>query len=218
VINLGTEWTQNRKTPAVTAITPLCSFFTAIVSENLFWNRTSPFGIIRLDELRVSTMTDLNTLPFITIDNYTLSLGRALQYLQVAGKLTPLLQEIVGLHLVFETLEARSDEFTVENAEIEQKIIDFRIQEQLTDPQQFQNWLTQQGIEYKTFVQRVWMTLRIERLKAALAASQNNNLPNVNPADLEQSEIIQKKFREYVFQQWLVERMNAADLKLAIAA
>jgi hypothetical protein len=40
----------------------------------------------------------------------------------------------------------------------------------------------------------------------------------VNPADLEQSEIIQKKFREYVFQQWLVERMNAADLKLAIAA
>jgi hypothetical protein len=163
-------------------------------------------------------MTDLNTLPFITIDSYTLSLGRALQYLQVAGKLTPLLQEIVGLHLVFETLQERSDEFTIENAEIEQQIIDFRIREQLTDAEQFQIWLTQQGIEYKTFVQRVWMALRIERLKAALAEAQENNLPAVEPAEVEQSELVRNQLREYIFKQWLAEKMNAAELKLAIAA
>lgn len=134
-------------------------------------------------------MTTLTTLPFLKIDEQTVSLGHALQYLQVSGKLMPLLQEIVGLHLVFETLQERSDEVNVSLSVVEQQIIDFRVREQLNEPEKFAAWLKQQGIDYATFQRRIWMGLCIEQLKVKMAEPEIATRFAAQQQDLEQVDL-----------------------------
>ncbi|MGP1387016.1 MAG: peptidyl-prolyl cis-trans isomerase [Thainema sp.] len=115
-----------------------------------------------------STMSDLQNLPFLSIDDQTLSLGQVLQYLQVSGKLLPFLQEIVGQHVIYQEIQARQD-LEVSASQFEQAIIDFRIQRQLTDMETFQKWLAQQGMNYESFQRLVLLNLKLDQLKTKIA-------------------------------------------------
>jgi hypothetical protein len=109
--------------------------------------------------------------PFIAIGEQTLSLGQVLRYLQLSGKLLPLLQDIVLEHVVFQELQHRS-ELTISLAQLEQAAIDFRVQNQLLEVEAFQQWLQQQGIDHEMFQRRIALKFQLDHLKQTIAAPQ----------------------------------------------
>lgn len=74
---------------------------------------------------------------FLIVDEQSISLKQALIYLQSAGKLGPFVQEILRQYVLEQELKAR-DNLTINPAMIEQAVIDFRLQHQLSDPKVFQ--------------------------------------------------------------------------------
>lgn len=105
---------------------------------------------------------------FLTANDQPISLGQALRYLESAEKLQLVLWEIIRQHVLEEELQAIEE---VENSAeiIEQTIIDFRLKQQLTNYDTFQEWLAIQGLNYATFRRRIAFSLKLERLKAQVA-------------------------------------------------
>lgn len=101
---------------------------------------------------------------FLTIDEQSLSLRECLRYLQTAGKLQGLIGDILRQH-VLETEVKTRDDLDINPAVIEQAVIDFRLQQQLTDPNVFQEWLTRNGLDYATFHQQISTNFKNEKLK-----------------------------------------------------
>lgn len=118
----------------------------------------------------MDALTPFNS-PFLVIDGETLSLAQVLKYFQLSGKLFPFIREIVEQHVLFQEIQQRSD-LEVSLVDLEQTIIDFRLQRDLTDGDRFQDWLTQQGMERLTFQNQVLLRLKLEKLVAAIAEPQ----------------------------------------------
>lgn len=101
---------------------------------------------------------------FLVIDGQRISLAEAVNYLQVAGKFQSLLLEILSQHAIQQELQVQPD-LALSPAMIEQGLIDFRVEQELTDPQAFQAWLDRHGIGYEVFRQQYAWQLTCERLK-----------------------------------------------------
>jgi parvulin-like peptidyl-prolyl isomerase len=102
--------------------------------------------------------------PFLTIDDQPISLAQALQYLQACGRLKAVLGDIVRQHVIEQELKTR-DDVDVSPALIEQAVIDFRLQRQLSDPNVFSQWLQSNGQDYASFHASVAFGFRLEQLK-----------------------------------------------------
>ncbi|KAM3091039.1 peptidylprolyl isomerase [Phormidesmis sp. 146-12] len=113
-------------------------------------------------------METFDALPFLTIADQTLSLGQVLRYLQLSGKLVPLIQEVVAQHVTYQEIEARKD-LDVDIGELEQAIVDLRVNQKLLDAAAFQKWLNQQGMDYTTFQSRMFINFKLEKLKTQIA-------------------------------------------------
>lgn len=109
--------------------------------------------------------------PFLVIDGETLSLAEVLKYFQLSGKLFPFIREIVEQHVLVQEIQQRSD-LEVSLVDLEQTIIDFRLQRDLTDGDRFQAWLTQQGMDRLTFQNQVLLRLKLEKLVTAISEPQ----------------------------------------------
>lgn len=107
--------------------------------------------------------------PLLTIDDQPISVAQAFRYLQINRKLDGFIGEIVRQFVVERELINRADELKVSQAAIEQAIIDFRLQQNLTDAQKFQAWLAQNGSNVETFHNQVAMGFRLRKLKDTLA-------------------------------------------------
>lgn len=101
---------------------------------------------------------------FITIDDQAISLKQAIGYLNTTGDLPKFIQRILYRHIIEETLSQRLD-IAVEPQQIEQAIVNFRVQNKLTDPSRFEEWLKSQSLSYEAFQRRVSESLRVELLK-----------------------------------------------------
>lgn len=101
---------------------------------------------------------------FLTVDDQPISLAQALKYLQSSGKLQPLIVEILRQYIIEQELQTR-DDLDISPALTEQAVIDFRLQRQLTDPKQFQEWLASNGTDYSTFHNQVTFGFKLEKLK-----------------------------------------------------
>jgi parvulin-like peptidyl-prolyl isomerase len=101
---------------------------------------------------------------FLTVEDHPISLSQALQYLQLSGKLQPFIVEILRQYIIDRELFSR-DDFDISPALIEQAVIDFRLQNQLTDPRHFQEWLASNGIDYATFHKQVSSGFKRTKLK-----------------------------------------------------
>jgi parvulin-like peptidyl-prolyl isomerase len=110
---------------------------------------------------------DIDSLAFLKLGNRSISLGQALRYLQRSGKLMPFMSEIVGQHLIFEEIQSRPD-LEISVAELEKAVEAFRVTQQLSEPDRFQQWLTTQGLTYGAFCTRVSDELKLEKLKAQI--------------------------------------------------
>ena len=105
---------------------------------------------------------DINN--FLTIDGVTLSLEQSLGYLRTAGKLSTVVLEIAQQYLLENEIKAL--EISEPEAElVEQFILEFRLQQQLTSPESFQKWLLTNGITYADFKQQVSFRIKQENLK-----------------------------------------------------
>ena len=105
---------------------------------------------------------------FLTVDEQSITLRECLKYLQTAGKLQGFLGDILRQHLLEQEIANRED-LEISPAVIEQAVIDFRLQQQLTDPKVFQEWLNRNGSDYSTFHNQINSNFKIEKLKSVLA-------------------------------------------------
>jgi parvulin-like peptidyl-prolyl isomerase len=102
--------------------------------------------------------------PFLTADGYPISIGQALSYLESSGKLNSVLWEIMRQYVIEKELQA-SEELDIGSDLIEQAVIDFRLERQLTTIESFQAWLANERISYPTFREKVVFDLKLEKLK-----------------------------------------------------
>lgn len=101
---------------------------------------------------------------FLTVDEEALSLKQCLRYLQTSGKLQGFLGDILRQYVLEQELNTRED-LAINPAVIEQAVIDFRLQQQLTDPKVFQDWLNRNGLDYSTFHNQISSNFKTEKLK-----------------------------------------------------
>jgi parvulin-like peptidyl-prolyl isomerase len=109
----------------------------------------------------------MKDLSFLTIDNQVISIGQAVKYLQASGKLGQFIGDILRQHVMEEEIGNRED-IEISPALTEQTIIDFRLKNELTEPQKFQEWLQGNGTDYATFYSSVAFGFKLERLKAVV--------------------------------------------------
>lgn len=107
--------------------------------------------------------------PFLTIDDQPISLGQAFRYLQVNRKLDGFIGEIVRQFVIERELKENSA-IDIGSGVVEQAIIDFRLQQQLTDPKGFQEWLASNGLNYEAFHNQIAYGFKVRKLKEEIAA------------------------------------------------
>jgi parvulin-like peptidyl-prolyl isomerase len=112
----------------------------------------------------------MDPIPFLTIDDQTLSLEQSLGHLRTAGKLQTVLVEITQQYLLQQEIQLM-DILEPSSELVEQFILEFRLQQQLTEPGSFQLWLATNGITYSDFRQQVSFRLQREDLKEKVTAS-----------------------------------------------
>jgi parvulin-like peptidyl-prolyl isomerase len=69
--------------------------------------------------------------------------------------------------MYYNELETR-DDLTIDDAVIQQAIIDFRMQQKLTDPPSFQEFLNRNGLDAIAFQKQIANNFRLEKLKAVI--------------------------------------------------
>lgn len=108
--------------------------------------------------------------PFLTIDDHPISVGQVFRYLQANRKLDSFIGEIVRQFVVERELQELGDNLKVPPGAIEQAIIDFRLQQNLTDPKRFQDWMTSNGTNFETFHKQVATGFKMKQLKEDVTA------------------------------------------------
>jgi parvulin-like peptidyl-prolyl isomerase len=103
----------------------------------------------------------------LTIDDQPISFNQALQYLKFSGKIQSFIDEIVRQYLIGKELETRND-LDVSPAILEQAVVNFRLDNQLTAHKRFQEWLSQNGMDYDTFHNQLSNAFKLEKLKAQI--------------------------------------------------
>ncbi len=110
----------------------------------------------------------MESLSFITVDEQSISVAQAVKYLQASGKLGQFIGDILRQYVIDEEIATRAD-VVISPALTEQAIIDFRLKNQLTDSQRFNDWLKSNGTNYETFHSSVASSFKLEKLKAAIS-------------------------------------------------
>ncbi|MEG4087960.1 peptidylprolyl isomerase [Microcoleus sp. Pol12B4] len=127
----------------------------------------------------------MNFKPFLSIDNQPISITQALAYLRATGDLQPFLLKIIRQHILETELQTQ-EKLEIDSTIIEQAVIDFRFENQLNDPERFQEWLKAQGISYAEFRHQIIARLKIEKLKAEVTAPKLEEYFKANKALLDQ--------------------------------
>jgi parvulin-like peptidyl-prolyl isomerase len=142
---------------------------------------------------------------FLSVDDEFLTLEQALRYLESSGKLESFIWEIIRQYVIEKELQTQ--QLAVNPDLIDQMMMDFRLENQLTDYESFQEWLASEGIDSATFRQQIASNLKLEKLKATVAQ------PNIQEYFIER-----KLFLDRVVLSRLVvkERELAQELKSQI--
>lgn len=122
---------------------------------------------------------------FITIDDQAISLRQALGYLRNSGDLQQFLMRILRQYIIEQEIQKRAA-IEVDSTRLEQSIINFRLQNQLIQPDRFDKWLETQGLNYSTFRNQFATGLKIEQLKAEVTSEKIEEYFNQNKTLFEQ--------------------------------
>jgi parvulin-like peptidyl-prolyl isomerase len=105
---------------------------------------------------------------FLTVDDQALSLRDALKYLQSSGKLQGFIADILRQYILEAEVKNR-DDLDIDPGMVQQSVIDFRLQQNLSDPQAFQEFLVKNGSDATTFNNQIMANFKVEKLKAVVA-------------------------------------------------
>ncbi|GAB4348110.1 MAG: hypothetical protein OHK0047_42200 [Leptolyngbyaceae cyanobacterium] len=108
---------------------------------------------------------------FLIVDDEPISLDQAVQYLQTMGRFQEFLLDILCQHALAKAIRSQIDS-NLSQATLEQRLVDFRTQHNLTNPYDFQVWLANQGIDYETFRQKSLWDLSVELLREQINREQ----------------------------------------------
>ncbi len=106
----------------------------------------------------------MESIPFLTIDNESIELTQALKLLRASGGFQRFLGDILRQYLLEKELLLQKD-IQVDSFRVDQAIMDFRMQNQLTNPNRFRQWLATNGITYEDFQRQVTFGIKVEKLK-----------------------------------------------------
>jgi parvulin-like peptidyl-prolyl isomerase len=115
-----------------------------------------------------NSMESKDSKALLVIDEQPLSLRQCLRYLQTGGKLQGFITDILRQYVLERELQTR-DDLEISPAMVEQAVVDFRLQQKLTDAKAFQEWLTRNGTTYEAFHSQIAGSFKLERLKAVIA-------------------------------------------------
>ncbi|WP_414528327.1 peptidylprolyl isomerase [Nodularia chucula] len=104
---------------------------------------------------------------FLTVNDQPIFINQAVKYLQASGKLAHFIGDILR-HYVIEQEIQRRDDIEISPALTEQTIIDFRLKNQLNDPETFQQWLQNNATDYATFSESIGFNFKLEKLKVLI--------------------------------------------------
>lgn len=110
----------------------------------------------------------MESIAFLKVNNQTISLSQAVGYLKASGKFGMFLAEILRQHILEHEL-AEFEAIDIDVAELEQIILNFRLENQLLDQNTFQNWLVNNGISYENFRQGIINDLKLDKLKTKIS-------------------------------------------------
>lgn len=145
---------------------------------------------------------------FLTVDERPISLEQALKYLDSSGKLDSVLWEIMRQYVIEQELHIKQD-FAINSDLIDQVVIDFRVENQLTEYEGFQKWLADEGIDSATFRQQIASSLKLEQLKSQITE------PNLQEYFIERKLFLDKVVlsRLIVEEQTLAEELRSQILE-----
>ncbi|BCL38166.1 peptidylprolyl isomerase [Nostoc sp. MS1] len=109
----------------------------------------------------------METLSFLSIDDQPISLEQTVKYLQSSGKLGQFIGDVLRQYVIEQEIQGR-DDVDINPALTEQTVIDFRLKNQLADPQAFQEWLTKNGTDYQRFHASITFNFKLEKLKTVV--------------------------------------------------
>ncbi|MDJ0796663.1 MAG: peptidylprolyl isomerase [Calothrix sp. MO_167.B12] len=115
-------------------------------------------------------MKTSSELTILTVDRHSISVESAVKYLQTSGKLGQFIGDIIRQYIIEQEIKARND-IDINPVVTEQAIIDFRLQNKLTEPDKFHQWLEKNGTDYNNFHASVTFGFQLEKLKSAIAES-----------------------------------------------
>lgn len=107
--------------------------------------------------------------PFLIIDEQPITSAQIINYLQATRKLDTFIGDIVRQYVIERELQLR--EMPINPAVVEQSVIDFRLSNQLTDANQFQEWLNNNGLSYEAFHNQVAGSFKMRKLKEEVTAA-----------------------------------------------
>jgi parvulin-like peptidyl-prolyl isomerase len=104
----------------------------------------------------------------LIVDEQPLTLRQCLQYLQAGGKLQGFIGDILRQYVLERELSTR-DDLEISSSVTEQAMIDFRLQQKLTDAKDFEEWLNRNGTNREQFHSQIVSSFKLEKLKGQIA-------------------------------------------------
>lgn len=101
----------------------------------------------------------------LNINDRALSVDESLDYLRKTGKLQAFLMEIAGQYILEQEVQAIP---AIDIDTVEQLIINFRIQRQLSSPEKFQQWLVANSLTFADFRSQFTFRLQVDKLKSQI--------------------------------------------------
>lgn len=114
----------------------------------------------------------------LMIDHHPIAFKQVLQWLRSTGKLPLFLQELISQYVIEQELQQQTG-LEIDLLVLHQAITQFRQENDLEDPQRFQNWLLDQGWNEVIFQEQIQFNLKLDKFKEQLAA------PNLSEAFME---------------------------------
>lgn len=102
--------------------------------------------------------------PFIKVNEEPISLSSALDYLKAAGGYHRTMTDILRQYLLEKELEKRTD-LEISAFQVDQALMDFRVQNNLVEAKSFQEWMQANGVDYEQFQKNISFGFKVEKLR-----------------------------------------------------
>ncbi len=112
--------------------------------------------------------TVLATKALLTVDDAELSIRDCLRYLQSANKLQQFIGDVLRQYILEQEIKTRED-LVIDEAAVQQAVINFRMKQNLTDPKAFQDFLQRNGMDAVAFQTQITNSFKLEKLKSIVS-------------------------------------------------